>query len=153
MYKKIFQIIRQINIFLMKITILSLKKIIFYYEDKYGGLKIPKPSMRGKFQIENASTAIASLRFLEDLNIKDEHIKNGVKKAYNSARLEEVKSGKLKNLIKNNTLIVDSSHNAGGSKALNEYLKTLNCNKHVIVAMMENKDHEGFISFFRIFHR
>ena len=95
----------------MKITILSLKKIIFYYEDKYGGLKIPKPSMRGKFQIENASTAIASLRFLEDLNIKDEHIKNGVKKAYNSARLEEVKSGKLKNLIKNNTLIVDSSHN------------------------------------------
>ena len=121
----------------------------FYYEDKYGGLKIPKPSMRGKFQIENASTAIASLRFLEDLNIKDEHIKNGVKKAYNSARLEEVKSGKLKNLIKNNTLIVDSSHNAGGSKALNEYLKTLNCNKHVIVAMMENKDHEGFISFFK----
>ena len=121
----------------------------FYYEDKYGGLKIPKPSMRGKFQIENASAAIASLRFLEDLNIKDEHIKNGVKNAYNSARLEEIKSGKLKNIIKNNTLIVDSSHNAGGSKALNEYLKTLNCNKHVIVAMMENKDHEGFISFFK----
>ena len=28
----------------------------FYYEDKYGGLKIPKPSMKGQFQLENAST-------------------------------------------------------------------------------------------------
>ena len=121
----------------------------FYYEDKYGGLKIPKPSMKGQFQLENASTAIASLRLLENLNIKDQHIINGVKKAYNSARLEEIKSGKLKNLVRDNTLILDSSHNPGGSKSLNEYLKTLNCNKHVIIGMMENKDHEKFISYFK----
>ena len=121
----------------------------FYYEDKYGGLKIPKPSMKGQFQLENASTAIASLRVLENLNIKDQHIINGVKKAYNSARLEEIKSGKLKNLVRDNTLIVDSSHNPGGSKSLNEYLQTLNCNKHVIIGMMDNKDHEKFISYFK----
>ena len=121
----------------------------FYYEDKYGGLKIPKPSMKGQFQLENASTAIASLRVLENLNIKDQHIINGVKKACNSARLEEIKSGKLKNLVRDNTLIVDSSHNPGGSKSLNEYLQTLNCNKHVIIGMMENKDHEKFISYFK----
>ena len=29
----------------------------FYYEDKYS-LKIPKPKMKGQFQLENASTAI-----------------------------------------------------------------------------------------------
>ena len=75
----------------------------------------------------------SKLRVLENLKIKDEQIVKGIKNAYNSARLEEIKSGKLKDLVKNNTLIIDSSHNPGGSKALNEYLQTLNCNKHIIV--------------------
>ncbi len=121
----------------------------FYYEDKYGGLKIPKPKMIGDYQLENAATAIATLRVLDNLNIKDQHITDGIKKAHNPARLEEIKSGKLKNLVKNNTLILDSSHNPGGSKALNAYLQTLNCNKHVIIGMMANKDHEKFISYFK----
>ena len=127
----------------------SMENDFFYYEDKYGSLKIPKPGMSGQFQLENASTAIASLRVLENLKIRDEQIINGIKNAYNSARLEEIKSGKLKDLVKNNTLIIDSSHNPGGSKALNEYLETLNCNKHIIVGMMENKDHEKFINYFK----
>ena len=59
--KKIFLIIRQINIFLTKITTsVSMENDFFYYEDKYGSLKIPKPGMSGQFQLENASTAIAS---------------------------------------------------------------------------------------------
>ena len=127
----------------------SMENDFFYYEDKYGGLKIPKPGMSGQFQLENASTAIASLRILENLKIKDEQIVKGIKNAYNSARLEEIKSGKLKDLVKNNRLIIDSSHNPSGSKAINEYLQTLNCNKHVIVGMMENKDHKKFISYFK----
>ena len=127
----------------------SMENDFFYYEDKYGSLKIPKPGMSGQFQLENASTAIASLRILENLKIKDEQIVKGIKNAYNSARLEEIKSGKLKDLVKNNKLIIDSSHNPGGSKAINEYLQTLNCNKHVIVGMMENKDHKKFINYFK----
>ena len=121
----------------------------FYYEDKYGNLKIPRPNLNGQFQIENASTAIATLRILEDIKIKDQHIINGIQKAYNIARLEEIKSGKIKNLVKNNRLILDSSHNPGGAKVLNEYLQTLDCNKHVIIGMMANKDHEKYISYFK----
>ncbi len=123
----------------------------FYYKDKYGGLKIPRPSLNGQFQIENASTAIATLRILKDLKIKDQHIIDGVQKASNIARLEEIKSGKIKELIKNNKLILDSSHNPGGSKALNEYLETLDCKKHIIIGMMANKDHEKYISYFKDF--
>ncbi len=121
----------------------------FYYEDKYGGLKIPTPNLNGQFQLENASTAIATLRHLEDIKIEEQHIINGVQKASNIARLEEIKSGKIKNLVKNNRLILDSSHNPGGSKVLNEYLETLNCRKHIIIGMMANKDHEKYISFFK----
>ena len=121
----------------------------FYYEDKYGGLKIPKPKMNGQFQLENASTAIASLRVLENIKITDQNIFDGIKKANNIARLEEIKSGKLKNLVKDNMLLIDSSHNPGGSKVLNDYLQTLDCKIHVIIGMMANKDHEKYISYFK----
>ena len=120
----------------------------FYYEDKLGGLKLPKPNVLGQYQLENISTAIATLRTL-DIGIKDEHIQRGVTKISSLARLQEIKSGKLKELVKNNKLIVDGSHNEGGAKALNEYLQTLDCNKHVIIGMMANKEHEKFISYFK----
>ena len=31
-----------------------------YYEDKYGGLKLPMPNLNGEFQISNVATAIAT---------------------------------------------------------------------------------------------
>ena len=120
----------------------------FYYEDKLGGLKLPKPNVLGQYQLENISTAIATLRTL-DIGIKDEHIQRGVTKISSLARLQEIKSGKLKELVKNNKLIVDGSHNEGGAKALNEYLQTLDCNKHVIIGMMANKEHEKYINYLK----
>ena len=120
----------------------------FYYEDKFGGLKLPMPNILGQFQLENISTAIATLRLL-DLDIKDNHIKNGIIKIENIARLQEIKAGNLKRLVKNNRLIIDGSHNEDGARVLNEYLQTLNCNKHVILGMMANKDHEKYISYFK----
>ena len=120
----------------------------FYYEDKLGGLKLPMPNVLGQYQLENISTAIATLRTL-DIGIKDEHIQRGVTKISSLARLQEIKSGKLKELVKNNKLIVDGSHNEGGARALNEYLQTLDCNKHVIIGMMANKEHEKYISYFK----
>ena len=120
----------------------------FYYEDNLGGLKLPMPNVLGQFQLENISTAIAALRFL-NLGIKDEHIQKGITKISSLARLQEIKSGKLKELVKNNKLIVDGSHNEDGARVLNEYLQTLNCNKHIIVGMMTNKEHEKYISYFK----
>ena len=120
----------------------------FYYEDKFGGLKLPMPNVLGQYQLENISTAIATLRTL-DIGIKDEHIQRGIKKISSLARLQEIKSGKLKELVKNNRFIVDGSHNEGGAKALNEYLQSLDCNKHVIIGMMANKEHEKYISYFK----
>ena len=55
----------------------------------------------------------------------------------------------MKELVKDNTLLLDGSHNEDGSRVLNEYLKTLDCNKHVIVGMMANKDHKKYISYFK----
>jgi len=120
----------------------------FYYEDKFGGLKLPTPNILGQFQLENISTAIATLRLL-NFDIKDDDIKNGLLKIKSLGRLQEIKSGKLKTLVKNNQLIIDGSHNEDGARVLNEYLQTLDCRKHVILGMMANKDHEKYISYFK----
>ena len=120
----------------------------FYFEDKFGGLKLPIPNILGQFQLENISTAIATLRLL-DFNIKDDDIKKGLTKIKSLGRLQEIKSGKLKTLVKNNQLIIDGSHNEDGARVLNEYLQTLDCRKHVILGMMTNKNHEKYISYFK----
>ena len=120
----------------------------FYYEDKFGGIKLPEPNILGQHQLENISSAIATLRVL-NLDIREEHIKKGIQKINSIARLQEIKSGKLKKLVKDHQLFVDGSHNPLGAKVLNEYLESLNCNKHIILGMMANKDHNEYMSYFK----
>ncbi len=120
----------------------------FYYEDKFGGIKLSKPNILGQYQLENITTAIATLRIL-DLNIDDKYIKNGIKKISNIARLQEINSGKLKNLVKNNQFLISGDHNEDGARVLNNYLKSLDCKKHIIIGMMANKEHEKYISYFK----
>ena len=151
-----------LNIIKKNISKNNSKKIIFnehfvcsenengfiYYEDEIGGLKLPKPNLLGDFQIDNIATAIATLRNI-DFQINENHIRNGITKIKSIARLQEIKSGKLKNLCKNNKIFVDGSHNPLGAKVLNKYLDNFNCNKHIILGMMANKDHNKYISYFK----
>ena len=119
-----------------------------YYEDNIGGIKLPKPNILGEFQIDNIATAIATLRNL-DFQIQEDHIKKGITKIKSIARLQEIKSGKLKDLCKNNKIFVDGSHNPLGAKVLNKYLDNYNCNKHIILGMMANKDHQEYMGYFK----
>ena len=119
-----------------------------YYEDEFGSLKLPQPNVLGSFQIENIATAIATIRKL-NLNVNCDNIKNGITKIQSIARFQEINKGKIKDLCKNNKIYIDGSHNPLGSKVLNEYLETLNCNKHIILGMMSNKDHKKYISYFK----
>ena len=151
-----------INIIKNNISHNSSKKIIYnedfscsenengfiYYEDKIGGIKLPKPNILGEFQIDNIAAAIATLRSL-DFQIQEDHIKKGITKIKSIARLQEITSGKLKDLCKNNKIFVDGSHNPLGAKVLNKYLDNFNCNKHIILGMMANKDHREYIGYFK----
>ena len=120
----------------------------FYYEDRFGGLKLPEPNVLGLHQLENISTAIATLRIL-DFKIKDENIKTGIQKINNIARLQEIVTGNLKNLVNDNLFLISGDHNEDGARVLNDYLQSLDCNKHIIVGMMANKDHENYIGYLK----
>ena len=123
----------------------KLENDFLYYEDKKGGIKLPNPNVNGQFQLENISTAIATLRSIDQIKIKEEHIKSGITKIHSIARLQEIKKGKLKDLVKNNRLFIDGSHNPLGAKVLNEFLETLDCDKHIILGMMANKNHQEYV--------
>ena len=124
------------------------KNGFIYYEDEFGGLKLPKPNILGEFQIDNIASAIATARSL-NLKIRDQNIKHGITKIKSIGRLQEIKNGKIKNLCKNNKLFVDGSHNPLGANVLKKYLKSLNCGKHIILGMMLNKDHLKYMSYFK----
>jgi len=119
-----------------------------YYEDEYGSLKLPMPNLNGEFQISNVATAIATLRNIKNIQISENDIKNGITKIKSIARLQEIKKGKLKDLVKLNKIYVDGSHNPLGADVLSKYLNTLDCNKHVILGMMKNKKHTEYVNYF-----
>ena len=121
----------------------------FYYEDKYGGLKLPLPNLEGEFQLSNISTAIATIKNIEEINISDQNIKNGIKKIKSIARFSEIKDGKLKDLVKKNKIYIDGSHNPLGASVLSKHLNSLECNKHIILGMMNNKNHIEYINYFK----
>ena len=121
----------------------------FYYEDQYGGLKLPLPNLEGEFQLSNVATAIATVRDIEEINVSDENIKNAIKKIKSIARLQEIKNGKLKDLVKKNKIYIDGSHNPLGASVLSKHLNSLQCKKHIILGMMNNKDHFEYMSYFK----
>lgn len=127
----------------------SINKSFFEFKDNYGSLILKKPNLYGQFQLENIASAIATLRILKNLKIKDIHIRRGILKIHSLARLEEIKSGKIKNLVKNNRIFVDGTHNEDGSRVLNDFLNSLSGDKHLIIGMMANKNHQRYIKNFK----
>ena len=121
----------------------------FYYEDEFGGLKLPMPNVEGEFQLSNIASAIATLRNIKEIKISDKNIKEGITNIKSIARLQEIKSGKIKKFVKNNKLYIDGSHNALGAEMLMNHLEKKDCRKHIILGMMKNKDHINYIKFFK----
>ena len=116
------------------------------YQDQLGELVLPEINILGDHQLYNVSTSIAASRKI--FNIKDEHIINGVKNISLKARLEEVKSGKLKDIAGNNKLIIDGGHNISASQSIASWVKNQNEEVNLIVGMMKDKEHEEFLKAF-----
>ena len=117
------------------------------YQDQLGELELPEPSILGDHQLYNISTSIAASRKI--FNIKDEHVTNGIKNISLRARLEEIKSGKLKAIAGNNRLFVDGGHNICAGHSIAKWVKNQNEEVNLIVGMMIDKEHIEFIKAFR----
>ena len=128
-------------------NILRAENGFIQYEDHKSSIILPEPNVLGDHQLENISTSIAAAREL--FNIKDQDIKTAITKIELKGRLQEIKSGKLKDLVGPNRLICDGGHNINAAKAIANWVKQQNQDVHLIVGMMKDKDHQGFIDCFK----
>jgi len=117
------------------------------YEDPKGSLILPPPNILGEHQLGNISTAIMVARIL--FNIKDNDIKKAVTNIELKGRLQEIKTGKLKELARDNRLFFDGGHNKNAANSLAKWLESLNKDVHLILGMMKNKDHQEFVNSFK----
>ena len=128
-------------------NILRAENGFIQYEDHKGSIILQEPNVLGGHQLENIGTSIAATRKL--FNIKDQDIKTGITKIELKGRLQEIKSGKLKDLVGQNRLICDGGHNINAAKAIVNWISQQNHDVHLIVGMMKDKDHRGFIDCFK----
>ena len=118
-----------------------------HYQDELGEILLPEPNIMGDHQLGNISTSIAAARKI--FNVKDDHIIKGITKIELKGRLQEINSGKLKDLIGKNRLIIDGGHNVGASLSIANWIKTQNQDVHLICGMMKDKSHKEFINSFK----
>ena len=133
-YGKHFNISRQENSFV-------------HYQDEIGEIILPEPNLLGDHQLYNVSTSIAASRKI--FNIKDEHIKRGITKIELKGRLQELTSGKLKEISGQNRLIIDGGHNESSSMSISNWIKQQNQDVHLICGMMKDKEHYEFMKNFK----
>ena len=133
-FNKDFNILRSANNFIQ-------------YQDDIGEIILPEPNILGDHQLYNISTSIAVSRKI--FKVKDDDIKLGIQNISLKGRLQEIKSGNLKEIAGNNRLILDGGHNISSSLVIADWIKQQNQKVNLIVGMMKDKDHHEFMSIFK----
>jgi dihydrofolate synthase/folylpolyglutamate synthase len=95
-----------------------------FYESPNKSIILPSPSLKGDHQYLNAGNAITAALNLKQFNISEEHIAQGISKAFWPARLQKLRDGRIINQLPDNLEIwVDGAHNEAGAHVLSLWLK------------------------------
>ena len=123
------------------------------YQDDDGLLDLPLPRLFGGHQLGNAGLAIAALRAIKSMTLSPPAFEQGMIRAEWPARMQRLAQGSLlAELHDGAELWLDGGHNAHGGRAAAESLADLEERVPrplvLIVGMLGNKDHEGFLANF-----
>ena len=105
---------------------------------------LPIPSLRGSYQLKNASAALAALSALQDkLPVSLGHIKRGL--------LEVEWPGRMQVLPGRPTIVLDVAHNPHAARALEDALGTMGFyeNTYAVFGMLKDKDIDAVIDIIR----
>jgi dihydrofolate synthase / folylpolyglutamate synthase len=96
-------------------------------------------SILGQHQASNAALAIETMKYLiqyKKYKVTQEHIQQGLKKAFWPGRLERL----------NEHVMIDGAHNREGIQALVHYIQTLDEQPHIIFGVLEKKPYEKMLA-------
>ncbi len=121
------------------------------YQDESGLLDLPLPKLAGRFQIENAGTAIAALRALDDTKIDESAIAEGLMSTQWPARMQPLSGGALTSTFPPGTeLWLDGGHNTHAANALAVSLAELEERAPkplvIVTGMLNTKPPEEFLN-------
>ena len=119
------------------------------YQDDDGLLDLPLPKLAGRHQVENAGTAIATLR-ATSFGLPLAAFEAGIARAEWPARMQRLTQGSLKAMTPpESELWLDGGHNADGGRAIAAAIGDLEERVPrplvLIVGMLSTKDNTGFL--------
>jgi dihydrofolate synthase/folylpolyglutamate synthase len=119
------------------------------YQDEHGLLDLPPPRLFGRHQIDNAGTAIATLRVC-GFKLPSGAFEQGLVKVDWPARMQRLTGGDLvAQAPAGSELWLDGGHNPDGGRmvaaALADLEERVSCPLVLIMGMLSTKDTEGFL--------
>jgi dihydrofolate synthase/folylpolyglutamate synthase len=115
------------------------------FDDQFGGLDLPMPSLPGPHQIDNAGIAVAAMR-ASGLAVPNDAIARGIATAEWPARLQRLRGRLAAALPAGWELWLDGGHNPGAGEALAAHLAGWRDRPvHLVVGMKQAKDSAEFL--------
>jgi dihydrofolate synthase/folylpolyglutamate synthase len=115
------------------------------FEDAGGALDLPRPSLPGPHQVDNAGIALAAMRAAR-LPVPSAALVRGIARAEWPARLQRLTGRLARTLPADWELWLDGGHNAGAGEALAAHLGGwADRPLHLVVGMKRSKDAGGFL--------
>jgi dihydrofolate synthase/folylpolyglutamate synthase len=111
-------------------------------------LDLPRPSLAGAHQIDNAGLAVMGAELLGDLAPSPAAIRRGLIEARWPARLQALTRGPLlEALPAGSSLLLDGGHNPAAGEVLARSLEAMHGGRpcHLVVGMLSTKDAAGFL--------
>ena len=124
------------------------------YQDERGLIDLPLPRLTGSHQLINGATAIAALRQIRWLELKDIDFERGLMTVEWPARLQRLTRGPLIAAApKGAEVWLDGGHNPHGARAVAHALADMEERNsrplYLISGMLNTKDPRGFFAAFR----
>ena len=117
------------------------------FRDARGTLRLPRPSLPGPHQADNAGIALAALRAWNPPWLTDEALARGIASASWPARLQRLHGALAARLPEGWELWLDGGHNAGAGEALAGQLRAWGDRPlHLIVGMKKSKAVGDFLA-------
>lgn len=115
------------------------------YRDRFGELALPRPTLAGLHQADNAALAVAMLRHQSQIAVSAEAMAKGIRAARWPARLQLLGQGPLTALAGNRKVWLDGGHNADAGLAIARHFADAE-KFHLITGMLSSKDPAAIVA-------
>ena len=112
---------------------------------RYG---LPRPSLPGRHQVDNAALAVATLDHVEGLTITEEQMRAGLRRVEWPARLQRLTKGPLVSLLPGGAeLYLDGGHNEAAGEILADWAQSQRDRSlDLVFGMLSTKSPEAFLA-------